>query len=93
MLVVEDEPSRADTIAHLLRDDGFEVALANTGTDGLEAFGTLGPDLILLNLMNPGINGLEVCRTIRRTSDVPIIKVTAPCRRTREGRRAGGRCR
>lgn len=71
------EPSLADTIAHVLRDDGFEVALARTGTEGLKAFRALGPDLILLDLMIPGINGLEVCRTIRRTSDVPIIIVTA----------------
>jgi two-component system response regulator RegX3 len=77
VLVVEDEPSLAETIAHLLRDDGFDVALARTGTDGLEAFGMLGPDLILLDLMIPGINGLELCRTIRRTCDVPIIMVTA----------------
>jgi two-component system response regulator RegX3 len=74
---VEDEPATAEAIAHLLRDDGFQVALADTGTDGIHAFETLAPDLILLDLMLPGLNGLEVCRAIRRTSDVPIIIISA----------------
>jgi DNA-binding response OmpR family regulator len=77
VLVVEDEPSLAETIAVLLGNDGFEVAVALTGPEGLDAFRARTPDLILLDLMIPGINGLEVCRTIRRTSDVPIIMVTA----------------
>ena len=77
VLIVEDEPTIAETLAYLLSDDGFTVALADTGPDGLHAFQTLAPDLILLDLMLPGMNGLEVCRTIRRTSNVPIIMVTA----------------
>lgn len=77
VLIVEDEPATAEAIAHLLRDDGFQVALADTGTDGMHAFETLAPDLILLDLMLPGLNGLEVCRAIRRTSDVPIIIISA----------------
>jgi two-component system response regulator RegX3 len=77
VLVVEDEPSLAETIAFLLRSDGFDVAVAATGPEGLDAFRTTTPDLILLDLMLPGMNGLEVCRTIRRTSMVPIIMVTA----------------
>ena len=87
MLVVEDETSLADTIAFLLRGDGFDVAVANTGPEGLEAFRTGTPDLILLDLMLPGMNGLEVCRAIRRTSRVPIIMVTA---RTGETERTVG---
>lgn len=71
MLVVEDEPSLAQTIAHLLRDDGLEVTQASTGGDALEASQMLVPDLILLDLVLPGINGLEVCRTIRRTPTCP----------------------
>ncbi len=77
VLIVEDEPTIAETLAYLLREDGFAVALADTGPGGLQAFQTLAPDLILLDLMLPGMNGLEVCRTIRRTSNVPIIMVTA----------------
>jgi two-component system response regulator RegX3 len=77
VLVVEDEPAIAEAIAFLLRDDGFHVTLAHTGPGGLEAFQAQAPDLILLDLMLPGLNGLEVCRTIRRTSNVPIIMVTA----------------
>jgi two-component system response regulator RegX3 len=77
VLIVEDEPTIAETLAYLLREDGFTVALADTGPGGLQAFRTLAPDLILLDLMLPGMNGLEVCRTIRRTSSVPIIMVTA----------------
>ena len=77
ILVVEDEPAIAEAIAYLLRDDGFQVVLADTGPGGLNAFETQAPDLILLDLMLPGLNGLEVCRTIRRTSKVPIIMVTA----------------
>jgi two-component system response regulator RegX3 len=87
VLVVEDETSLADTIAFLLRGDGFDVAVANTGPEGLEAFRTGTPDLILLDLMLPGMNGLEVCRAIRRTSRVPIIMVTA---RTGETERTVG---
>ena len=74
---MEDEPAIAEAIAYLLRDDGFQVTLADTGPGGLHAFQTQAPDLILLDLMLPGLNGLEVCRTIRRTSNVPIIMVTA----------------
>ena len=77
VLVVEDEPAIADALAYLLRDDGFHVELADTGPGALNAFQAQAPDLILLDLMLPGLNGLEVCRTIRRTSDVPIIIVTA----------------
>ncbi len=77
VLVVEDEPSVAEAIAVLLRGDGFRVAVTATGTEGLEAFRARPPDLILLDLMLPGINGLEVCRAVRRTSTVPIIMVTA----------------
>lgn len=77
ILLVEDEPSLAETIAYLLRSDGFRVVSAGTGPEGLDAFRTRAPDLILLDLMIPGINGLEVCRTIRRSSTVPIIMVTA----------------
>jgi two-component system response regulator RegX3 len=77
VLVVEDEPSVAETIAVLLSGDGFRVEVAATGTEGLDAFRASAPHLILLDLMLPGLNGLEVCRAIRRTSRVPIIMVTA----------------
>jgi two-component system response regulator RegX3 len=76
-LIVEDEPAIAEAIAYLLRDDGFDVELAHTGPAALIAFHTRVPDLILLDLMLPGLNGIEVCRTIRGTSNVPIIMITA----------------
>lgn len=77
VLIVEDEPTIAETLAHVLSGDGFVVAITETGPSGLQAFASLAPDLVLLDLMLPGLNGLEVARTIRRTSRVPIIMVTA----------------
>ena len=77
VLIVEDEPAIAEAIAYLLRDAGFDVELAYTGPSALTAFHARVPDLILLDLMLPGLNGIEVCRTIRRTSNVPIIMITA----------------
>jgi len=77
ILVVEDEPSFSDALSYMLRKEGFEVALAATGPDGIEEFGRSGADLVLLDLMLPGLSGLEVCRQLRATSDVPVIMLTA----------------
>jgi two-component system response regulator RegX3 len=77
VLLIEDEPSFAETLAFQLRRDGFEVEVAATGPDGLSAFGRSGADLVLLDLMLPGMSGTEVCRRLRATSAVPIIMVTA----------------
>src|SRR3954471_15895189 len=61
----------------MLRKEGFEVAVAATGPDGLAEFGRAGADLVLLDLMLPGLSGVEVCRELRLTSDVPVIMLTA----------------
>jgi two-component system response regulator RegX3 len=77
VLVVEDEESFREALEFMLSKEGFEVALAATGTDALVEFERNGADLILLDLMLPGMSGTEVCRTIRTKSKVPIIMVTA----------------
>ena len=77
VLIVEDEESFADPLAFLLRKEGFTAAVAGTGQAALEEFDRNGADIVLLDLMLPGIPGTEVCRTIRQTSSVPVIMVTA----------------
>ena len=77
VLVVEDEESYSDALAYLLRKEGFEVAIAATGPDALTEFERSGADIVLLDLMLPGIPGTEVCRQIRQTSNVPVIMVSA----------------
>jgi len=77
ILVVEDEASFSEAISFLLRKEGFEVGVAANGQDGINDFERNGADLILLDLMLPGISGTEVCRQIRTKSEVPIIMLTA----------------
>ncbi|KIH96639.1 XRE family transcriptional regulator [Streptomonospora alba] len=77
VLVVEDEESYSDALSYMLRKEGFEVAVAQTGTVALEAFDRSGADLVLLDLMLPGLPGTEVCRTLRQKSNVPVIMLTA----------------
>jgi two-component system response regulator RegX3 len=77
ILVVEDEESLAEAISFLLSKEGFEVEIAATGPAAIEAFDNGGADLILLDLMIPGLSGTEVCRQIRTKSAVPIIMLTA----------------
>ncbi len=77
VLVVEDEESYSDALAYMLRKEGFEVALAGTGPEGLAEFERAGADIVLLDLMLPGMPGTEVCRQIRVQSNVPVIMVTA----------------
>lgn len=77
ILVVDDEPTYRDTLAFNLRRDGYEVVTAADGTAALEQFRVARPDVVLLDLMLPGMSGEEVCRRIRATSDVPIIMLTA----------------
>lgn len=77
ILVVEDEESFRDALAFVLSKEGFEVKLVQDGQAALEAYEKEGADLILLDLMLPGVSGLEVCKTIRAKSNVPIIMVTA----------------
>ncbi|MCB1284561.1 MAG: response regulator transcription factor [Microthrixaceae bacterium] len=77
ILVVEDEESYVDALELGLRREGFEVEVARTGSEALARFAEVAPDLVLLDVMLPGISGIDVCREIRATSQVPIIMVTA----------------
>ncbi|NYD40578.1 response regulator transcription factor [Nocardioides panaciterrulae] len=77
VLVVEDEESYSEALSYMLRKEGFEVAVAATGPDALTEFERNGADIVLLDLMLPGIPGTEVCRQIRQTSTVPVIMVSA----------------
>jgi len=77
VLLVEDEPDLADPLAYLLRREGFEVEIAEDGPTALDAYRDRGADIVLLDLMLPGMPGTEVCRQIRATSAVPIIMLTA----------------
>lgn len=66
-----------ELLARSLAREGFELGAAHTGEDGIEQIETVAADLILLDVMLPGINGFEVLRRIRRHSDVPVIMLTA----------------
>src|SRR6516165_6524298 len=80
VLIVEDEPSLVETIAYNLREEGYKVCSAADGIAALDVMKQDAPDLVLLDVMLPGVDGLEVCRLIRRESDVPIIMLTAKSR-------------
>ena len=77
VLVVEDERNLREPLVYLLQKEGYDVIEAEDGNAAIENFRTLGADLILLDLMLPGLSGNEVCRAIRAESKVPIIMVTA----------------
>jgi two-component system response regulator RegX3 len=77
ILVVEDEESFSDPLSYLLRKEGYEVAVAATGPAALEEFDRSGADLVLLDLMLPGLSGVDVCRALRQRSSVPVIMLTA----------------
>ncbi len=77
VLVVEDEESFSDALSYVLRKEGFEVALAAPGPAALDEYDRAGADLVLLDLMLTGLPGTEVCRALRKRSNVPIIMLTA----------------
>lgn len=77
VLVVDDEPHIVELVKLYLGNEGFVVDTAFSGSDALVKFGEAPPDLVVLDLMLPGVDGWEVCRRIRRESDVPIIMLTA----------------
>ena len=77
ILIVEDEESLSDPLAYLLRKEGFEAVVAADGQAGLDLFASEDIDLVLLDLMLPGMGGTEVCKKLRAVSSVPIIMVTA----------------
>lgn len=77
ILVVEDEESISDPLSYMLDKEGYEVTVADTGPDALAEFDRAGADLVLLDLMLPGLPGVDVCRQLRQQSSVPIIMLTA----------------
>ena len=77
ILVVDDDVALAEMIGIVLEAEGFAIATCSDGSGALAAFHASNPDLILLDLMLPGIDGIEVCRQIRLESDVPIVMLTA----------------
>lgn len=77
ILIVEDDVELANLMELYLREAGFQVAVAATGPDGVAKAEAWAPDLVILDLMLPGLTGWEVCRAIRRSSRVPVLMVTA----------------
>ena len=77
ILVVEDEESFSDPLSYMLQKEGYDVAVAETGPDALTEFDRNGADLVLLDLMLPGLSGVDVCRSRRAKSSVPVIMLTA----------------
>ena len=77
ILVVEDEASFSDALSYVLTKEGYEVVVADTGDGAIAIFDKVGADLVLLDLMLPGLSGTEVCRQLRGRSNVPIIMLTA----------------
>lgn len=77
ILVVEDEASFSDALAYLLGKEGFDVSVADNGLRAIEEYDRHGADLVLLDLMLPGLPGTEVCRQLRSRSGVPVIMLTA----------------
>jgi DNA-binding response OmpR family regulator len=77
VLIVEDEETLRFTLAHNLKREGYTVITAARGDDGLKMAREQTPDLILLDVMLPGVDGIQICRMLRRDSDVPIIMLTA----------------
>jgi len=77
ILIIEDEPGLAESVKYALESEGFDVTIAASGFAGLDAARRTDPDLVLLDLMLPEMSGLDVCRQIRLSSDVPIVMLTA----------------
>ena len=77
ILIVEDEVSFSDPLSYLLSKEGYVVSVAENGHDALAEFDSAGADLVLLDLMLPGLSGVDVCRALRQRSNVPVIMLTA----------------
>ena len=77
VLIVEDEESLADPLAYLLNKEGFETTVVTDGPSALAEFDRARPDIVLLDLMLPGMSGTDVCKQLRQRSSVPVIMVTA----------------
>jgi DNA-binding response OmpR family regulator len=77
VLIVEDDPDTVNLVQLYLRRDGYQVLTASEGHEGLKLAKEAGPSLVVLDLMLPGLDGMEICRQLRQESDVPIIMLTA----------------
>lgn len=77
VLIIEDEQNVLDVIQAYIKKAGYEVHTAIKGTDGLALFNRYNPDIVVLDLMLPDISGEEICQTIRKQSNVPILMLTA----------------
>jgi DNA-binding response OmpR family regulator len=77
LLIVDDDPNLRHTLGYAFRQEGFEVVTADNGDQALASFRQTHPDLVVLDVMLPGRDGFEVCRALRRESDVPVIMLTA----------------
>jgi len=77
ILVIDDEPNLRHTVSYALKQEGYEVVSAGDGEEGLGLFASAAPDLVILDVMLPKVDGFEVCRRIRKTSRVPVLMLTA----------------
>ena len=77
VLVLEDDPCTLQLVSHILESEGFEVCKATDGEEAVRIFLEKSPTLLVLDVMVPKLNGIEVCRLVRRQSDVPIMMLTA----------------
>ena len=77
ILVVEDEPMVAEVVERYLRRDGHDVRVVHDGNVALDEYDRFQPDLVVLDVMLPGIDGVEVCRRVRERSETPVIMLTA----------------
>jgi DNA-binding response OmpR family regulator len=77
IVVIEDEDAIANAVAVRLRGEGYDVSVALDGASGVQLVGQLSPDLVILDVMLPGIDGLEVCRRIQRDMPIPVLMLTA----------------
>lgn len=77
VLVIDDEQNLRHTLSYALQQEGYEVGTAVDGEEGIESFRSMRPDIVILDVMLPHMDGFEVCRRLRRESDVPIIMLTA----------------
>lgn len=77
ILIIEDEIELADILGAYMQVEGFEAQIANDGASGLQRFYEFQPDLLLLDIMLPGKDGISICKEVRETSDIPIIMVSA----------------
>jgi two-component system OmpR family response regulator len=85
ILIVEDDRNLLDTLAYNLKKEGYEVIKSMSGTEAVQVAKHDAPDIIVLDVMLPGINGFEVCRAIRKDMIVPILMLTAKKKSIRKG--------